>query len=93
MEKSLESTYSDVAGQFDINKVELVWPGKYDEDGSLTEVPRVTLPFQVIERVNESRATREAKKDREQLGLFDVWEGDLGERFEEGWQNRERLKR
>lgn len=44
-----------------ITKTELVWPGKYHEDGSLREVPRVNLPFQVIERVNESRATREAK--------------------------------
>ena len=48
--------------KIDITKTELVWPGKYNEDGTLKEVPRVSLPFQVIETVNESRATREAKK-------------------------------
>ena len=42
----------------DVTKTELVWPGKYDDDGSLKEVPRVSLPFQIIETVNESRATR-----------------------------------
>jgi hypothetical protein len=47
---------------FEINKTELVWPGKYDAEGNLVQTPRVSLPFQVIERVNEARATREAKK-------------------------------
>jgi len=74
--------------KIDVNKVELVWPGKYNEDGTLKEVPRVNLPFQVIERVNESRATREAKKSDQQLSLFDVWEGDQGDSFEEGWRNK-----
>jgi hypothetical protein len=41
----------------DVTKTELVWPGKYHEDGTLREAPRVSLPFQVIETVNESRAT------------------------------------
>ena len=31
--------------KIDITKTELVWPGKYDEDGTLKEVPRVNLPF------------------------------------------------
>jgi hypothetical protein len=48
--------------KMDITKTELVWPGKYSEDGTLKEVPRVSLPFQVIETVNESRATREVGK-------------------------------
>lgn len=38
------------------SRVELVWPGKR------REVDRVVLPFQCIEIVNESRATREAEK-------------------------------
>ena len=63
--------------KIDITRTELVWPGKYDEDGSLKEVPRVSLPFQVIETVNESRAAREAKKGV-QTSLFDVWEGNEG---------------
>ena len=51
-------------GMMRVTRTELVWPGKYNEDGTLKEVPRVSLPFQVIETVNESRATREAKKGR-----------------------------
>ena len=40
----------------DVTKTELFWPGKYNDDGTLKEVPRVSLPFQVIETVGESRA-------------------------------------
>jgi len=74
--------------KIEITRTELVWPGKYNEDGTLKEVPRVNLPFQVIERVNESRATREAKKGGVQGTLFDVWEGKEGDTFEEGWRNK-----
>ncbi|MGA1795500.1 MAG: hypothetical protein ACMUIL_06530, partial [bacterium] len=72
--------------KIDITRTELVWPGKYNEDGTLKEVPRVNLPFQVIETINESRATREAKG--RQISLFDVWKGDEGNSFEEGWKNK-----
>lgn len=73
---------------FEINKTELVWPGKYDPEGNLVEAPRVSLPFQVIERVNETRATREAKK-AEGLTLFEVWDGaNEGVTFEDGWRNK-----
>jgi hypothetical protein len=51
-----------------VTRTGLVWPGKYNEDGTLKEVPRVSLPFQIIETVNETRATREAKKGGSQLG-------------------------
>jgi len=71
----------------EITKTELVWPGKYNEDGTRNEVPRVRPPFQIIETINESRATREAKKDR-QSSLFDIWEGKEGDTFEEGWKNK-----
>jgi DNA modification methylase len=74
--------------KIEITKTELVWPGKYNEDGTLKEVPRVSLPFQVIETVNESRATREAKKKLQQMSLFDVYEGKEGDTFEEGWKNK-----
>lgn len=30
--------------KIDITRTELVWPGKYHEDGTLKEVPRVSLP-------------------------------------------------
>ena len=74
--------------KIEITKTELVWPGKYNEDGTLKEVPRVSLPFQVIETVNESRATREAKKGGAQGTLFDVYEGKEGDTFEAGWRNK-----
>ncbi len=74
--------------KIDITKTELVWPGKYNEDGMLREMPRVSLPFQVIETVNESRATREARKGASQGTLFDIWEGKEGDTFEDGWKNK-----
>jgi adenine specific DNA methylase Mod len=73
--------------KIEITRTELVWPGKYNEDGTLKEVPRVNLPFQVIERVNESRASREARKNQT-LSLFDIYEGREGDTFEEGWRNK-----
>ena len=72
----------------EVTSTELVWPGKYDEDGTLKDVPRVSLPFQVIETVNESRASREAKKGGVQGTLFDVYEGKEGDTFEAGWRNK-----
>lgn len=73
--------------KIDITKTELIWPGKYNEDRTRREVPRVNLPFQVIETVNVSRATREAQKVTS-LGLFDVYEGKEGDTFEAGWRNK-----
>jgi DNA modification methylase len=72
--------------KIEITRTELVWPGKYDEDGNLVQVERVNLPFQVIETVNETRATREAKTP--QLSLFDYWEPQEGDTFQEGWKNK-----
>ena len=74
--------------RIDITKTELVWPGKYNADGTLKEAPRVNLPFQVIETVNESRATREATRGGVQTSLFDIYEGSEGDTFEEGWKNK-----
>ena len=70
-----------------VSRTELVWPGKYNDDGTLKEVPRVSLPFQIIETVNESRATREARKTTG-MPLFDEYEGREGDSFEEGWRNK-----
>src|SRR5947207_4370118 len=72
--------------KIEITKTELVWPGKYNDDGTRKEVPRVSLPFQVIETINESRATWEATKF--QPSLFDIYEGKEGDTFEEGWRNK-----
>jgi adenine-specific DNA-methyltransferase len=69
---------------FEITRTELVWPGKYDAQGHLAEPPRVSLPFQVIEVIEEGRTSREALKVS-QLSLF-------GEKSkgpsEEGWRNK-----
>ena len=75
------------AGMMRVTKTELVWPGKYNDDGTIKEVPRVSLPFQVIETVNEGRATREAKKATGRT-LFDIYEGTEGDTFEDGWHNK-----
>lgn len=74
-------------GSMQVTRTELVWPGKYNEDGTRKEVPRVSLPFQVIETVNESQATRQAKKAAGPT-LFDLYEGDEGDTFDTGWKNK-----
>jgi len=74
--------------KIEITKTELVWPGKYNEDGTRKEVERVNLPFQVIETINETRATREAAKKPKQPSLFDIWQAKEGDTFEEGWENK-----
>jgi hypothetical protein len=52
----------DMLGMRRMTKFELVWPGKYNEDGTRKEVPRVSLPFQVIETINGSRASRKGEE-------------------------------
>jgi adenine-specific DNA-methyltransferase len=74
--------------KIEITKTELVWPGKYDTSGGPRDIPRVNLPFQIIETVNETRATREARKGGLQQSLFDFWEGQEGDTFEHGWRNK-----
>jgi len=53
----------------------LYWQGKR------TEVERISLPFQTIETINESRATREKEKDTLLRGLkekkYPVWHNRL----------------
>jgi len=79
--------------KIDITRTELVWPGKYDEDGNLVPPRRVNLPFQVIERVNETRATREHKvaELRGHYGtLFDYWQAEKAQTTDpnDGWRNK-----
>jgi hypothetical protein len=33
---------------------ELIWEGKYDAQGRKVAPPRIALPFQTVEKVNES---------------------------------------
>jgi DNA modification methylase len=75
------------AGILHITHAELVWPGKYDANGDRRQPPRVNLPFQVIETINESRATRETEKAKGKT-LFDFYAGNEGETFEAGWKNK-----
>ena len=79
--------------KIDITRTELVWPGKYDEDGNLVAPRRVNLPFQVIERVNQTRATRqqkEAEKKGHVATLFDYWQDEKGRTTEasDNWLNK-----
>ena len=79
--------------KIDITRTELVWPGKYGDDGNLTQPRRVNLPFQVIERVNETRATRE-QQEQQRAGhiatLFDYWQADEKQMAGDGdgWRNK-----
>jgi len=79
--------------KIEITRTELVWPGKYDDDGNLVPPRRVNQPFQVIERVNETRATRE-KREAERAGhvatLFDYWQAQEEGMADEGdgWRNK-----
>jgi adenine-specific DNA-methyltransferase len=73
---------------YEINRTELVWPGKYDLDGNLNVTPAVTLPFQIIERVNETRAAREKRENR-MATLFDIWEENSKGSNQQGeWRNK-----
>jgi DNA modification methylase len=73
---------------YNINRTELVWPGKYDEDGNLAFSVGNSLPFQIVERVNETRATRE-KRENATATLFDLWEQDnKGPDSQDSWRNK-----
>lgn len=73
---------------YNINRTELVWPGKYDKEGNLVIPVANSLPFQIVERVNETRATRE-KREKATATLFDLWEQEnLGPENNELWRNK-----
>jgi adenine-specific DNA-methyltransferase len=79
--------------KIDITRTELVWPGKYDENGNLVPPRRVSLPFQVIERVNETRASRQQHKVERKghvATLFDYWQEEKSQSVEPGddWRNK-----
>jgi len=76
-----------------LNRTELIWPGKYDENGQLVPPRRVSLPFQVIERVSETRATRQQQVDARKghaATLFDYWQAGQStpEAAGDGWRNK-----
>lgn len=74
-DKSLPDKYRFLLFE-DKREVELVWNGKTNE------VTNITLPFQVIEQVDEPRAENDVKM---QMGLFDF---DQRGRQIKGWTNK-----
>jgi adenine-specific DNA-methyltransferase len=71
----------------DVRNTELIWPTKYDENGKLAPIERPgPYPFQIVELINAPRIGRKGK--HEQLTLYDIWKGEEGSTFEEGWSNK-----
>ncbi len=66
-------------------RTELVWEGKYDDAGNLRPIERIALPFQVIETINQSRATREREPLLAGLPPLPLFEGEV-ER--PSWRNK-----
>ena len=84
IDKPEVQNHRDPGRPFEITRTELVWPGKYDERGKLVEPPRVSLPFQVIEVIEEGRTSREALK-QVLLPLFGEKPKGLSD---DGWRNK-----
>jgi adenine-specific DNA-methyltransferase len=69
----------------DIKKTELVWLGKYNDNGELNPVEKPgPYPFQIVGVINKPRTGREEQSPT----LFELWRGDEGDTFEEGWRNK-----
>ncbi|MGC8576275.1 MAG: site-specific DNA-methyltransferase, partial [Caldisericum sp.] len=72
--------------KINITKTELVWLGKYDEEGKLNPVEKPgPYPFQIVEVINKPRTGKEIPTPGL---LFDLYEGKEGNTFEEGWRNK-----
>ena len=49
--------------KIEIKKTELVWRGKYDEEGKLVPVEKPgPYPFQIVESINEPRIEKGSEK-------------------------------
>jgi len=57
--------------------VELIWDGKYDENGRRVAPLRVALPFQAVETVNESAQQRQLMLDLFSAGRDPEWRNRL----------------
>ena len=57
--------------------VELIWDGKYDEDGQRAAPLRVALPFQTVETVNESAQQRQMSLESLLSGRDQEWRNRL----------------
>src|SRR6266576_3305580 len=56
---------------------ELIWEGKYDEQHRKVAPPRIALPFQTVETVNESAADRDRMQDLFASGRPTDWRNRL----------------
>jgi DNA modification methylase len=56
---------------------ELIWDGKYDDKGRKGAPPRIALPFQTVETVNESAADRDRNQDLFAAGRATDWRNRL----------------
>src|SRR6266571_8959020 len=56
---------------------ELIWEGKYDPQGRKVAPPRIALPFQTVETVNESAADRDRNQDLFATGRPTDWRNRL----------------
>lgn len=56
---------------------ELIWEGKYDDQGRLLGPPRVALPFQTIETVNQSAQERQTALEQLHAGQSGQWRNRL----------------
>jgi hypothetical protein len=56
---------------------ELIWDGKYDDKGRKVAPPRIALPFQTVETVNESAADRDRNQDLFASGRPTDWRNRL----------------
>jgi adenine-specific DNA-methyltransferase len=56
---------------------DLVWEGKYDAQGRKVAPPRIALPFQTVETVNESAADRDRMHDLFASGQTTEWRNRL----------------
>ena len=57
--------------------VELTWDGKYDSNGKRTSPPRLKLPFQTVETINESAQQRQMSLDMFSAGRQTDWRNRL----------------
>lgn len=56
---------------------ELIWDGKYDAQGRKVAPPRIALPFQTVETVNESAADRDRNLSLFSGGQSSEWRNRL----------------
>src|ERR1041385_2314406 len=56
---------------------ELIWEGKYDDKGRKVAPPRIALPFQTVETLNESAADRDRNQDLFASGRPTDWRNRL----------------